>query len=164
MKNWLASADENIWFHILPQPTDESGRAAWLSIPMIAELYSDNQVTGAAENACDDSFWTSKIATLFTGGLCGVAYAETSAAQSASDLWREYFASHVTVRPSCKGEVAAGAAQGAMSLGGTSMMVGMLMGPAAMAVTSLIGFGVGAAVGAATGGAAAKEQCENRAA
>lgn len=169
--NWNRSADENIWYHMLPQPVDASSKRAFLSVPMIAELYSDSATTGGAASACDpESFRESKLGLLFDGGLCNVAFYEgTKANEDSADLFNDYFAVHdnPNAYESCNGAAAAGAVQGAMSGGMSGLMFlqmaeGALPGPVGI-LTKLAGAGVVAggmaAASGATSAAAAQARC-----
>lgn len=166
--NWNASAAENPWYHLFPEPTDSTGRRAFLSVPAIKELFGDAQ--GGAANACDASdFFDSKIGMLFSGGLCNVAAQETSSDKSAADIFSEYFGTHVSVQQSCNGAASAGAVQGAMSVGsGVAMMAMMIPFPGVGAIGAIgvkalavaASTGAAAAVGAATSSAAARERCQ----
>jgi hypothetical protein len=117
--NWNRSEKEgNIWYHLLPKPVDATGTQAFLSIPMIQELFSDSQATGGTADACSASFEISKIGMLFNGGLCYVAFEEGSRSNaSAADLFNTFFATHVSVRQSCDGSARAGFVNGAVSTG-----------------------------------------------
>lgn len=166
--NWNRGKDENIWYYLLPQPVDETSKRAFLSVPMIEELYTDSASTGGAASACDpDSFASSKIGQLFRGGLCKVAHTATKSNESSADIFNDYFAVHSnpTATQSCEGAAAAGATQGAMTGG---MSVGMMMtmvpgevGIVAKVIGGLVATAGAAAVGGATSAAQAKEQCEN---
>lgn len=167
--NWSRSAGEgNPWFHLLPDPSASAqSRQDFLDVPMIRDLYTDAATTGAAASACDTSaFWTSKIAILMTSGLCGVAWAETNATQSAADLWRELFASEVTVKPDCAGASQAGAVQGAFSIGTSAAMLGMVPGLGGIAAVGIAAAGAiaGGIAGGVSAAASAKDACEQQAA
>lgn len=161
VRNWVSSRGENIWYYMLPQPTTQFGRTQFLSVPMIRELYTDSTSSHTAENACNaDSFWTSKLGMLFSGGLCYVAFEETAANQSSADLFNAFFSANVNVRASCAGAVTAGAAQGGMSgaMGGMSIMMTV---PTTAGVIAGVAMSIGGAImGAVAGGAASKETCE----
>lgn len=140
--NWNAGKDENPWYNLLPKPLDDTSKRAFLSIPMIAELWSDSSVTGGAASACDPaSFATTKIGMLFDGGLCKVAHMSTKSDESAGSLFNSFFATNVDPKatPSCDGAAQAGAFQGAT----TGAMTGMMM------ATMIPGIGMYAKVGAA---------------
>lgn len=165
VSNWNKGKGTNPWYYLLPQPVNETGRQAFLSVPMIKELYSDSSVTGGAVSACDEStFFDSKIGMLFQGGLCHVAFMETSSSVSADDMFNEYFASHVSVRPSCSGAYAAGATQGAMSMGSMGLMaMGMFPEITFPVVVAAAALSVaGGVAGAITSGNAAKEDCQEK--
>lgn len=145
--NWNRGAAENIWYDMLPRPVDETSKLAFLSVPMIAELYTDSADGGAA-SACDpESFRLSKIAQLYDGGLCNVAFKEgTKSTVSSADLFNAYFAVHdnPTASESCEGAARAGALQGASSGGMMALMFlqmagGALGGGEAKAATGLMG-------------------------
>lgn len=172
--NWNSGKDQNPWYYLLPQPTDAAGRQAFLSMPMIRELFAQSAVTGGAENACEQTFFTSKIAMLFSGGLCKVAQYETSSSKSAADIFNMYFATRVIVEQNCSGAVRAGAlssgvsagvsgaTMGAMMAGSLKVMVGVVStGPliALTVGTTLVTGLVTGIAGGLAGAAAAKEQC-----
>ena len=170
ISNWNAGKDENIWYHMLPKPVDEASKLAFLSVPMIAELYTDSSSSGGSVSACDPETFAndSKLGRLFDGGLCNVAFMSTRSDQASADLFNEYFATHynASVSQSCNGAASAGGFQGAMSGGMSGLMLLQMMPPlpgplgllkvgAALAVTA------GAtAAGAATSAAAAKARCK----
>ena len=159
IKNWNSGAAENLWYDLLPKPVDETGKLAFLSVPMIQELYSDSGTAGGAITACDeDAFATSKLGRLFDGGLCNAAFEATSDDASAADLFNEYFAVHdnPTATQSCEGAAQAGAVQGAMSGGMAGAMLIPILGPFGAVLV-----GVGAAVaGGITSANAAKASCK----
>lgn len=168
--NWNRSASEgNPWYTMLPQPVDADSKRAFLSVPIIAELYTDSSSTGGAASACDPaSFAQSKIAQLYDGGLCNVAFVATRANQTSAQLFNEYFSvdDSPQVRPSCSGATAAGATQGAVTGATTGLMLaGLIPGAGAIAAAVKVGATVAvsvaaAAAGGATSAAAAKEKCE----
>ena len=182
--NWNASKDAgNPWYYLLPQPVDDGGRRAFLSMPMIAELYAADATTHGTDSACNaNEFSQSRIGLLFSGGLCHVAFTETARDESAADIFNKYFevTAAPAVLPSCRGAAAAGATQGAMSGAMTGLMlVGMIpgLGPEAKAgveaaaaarmafgkALAAIAFGGGAAaVGGITSANAARERCQQQ--
>lgn len=160
--NWNRSAKEgNIWYDLLPKPTDATGRERFLSIPMIRDLYTDSDTTGGAANACDTtSFFTSRIGMLYSGGICNVAFNATAADDSAAKIFRDYFSSDISVLQSCGGAASAAAVQGAISTGGMGLcMMGMFEPPIAGAIIAAVTTVAGAVAGGVTGAAAAREQC-----
>ena len=167
VNNWNAGKDENIWYHLLPQPTDGASTQAFLSVPMIAELYTDSSKGGAATTCDADAFATSKIAQLYDGGLCNVAFVNTESGTSAGDLFNGYFEVDVnpSVSVSCGGAVAAAATQGATSGAMSGMMLlGLVPGMKSVSMAykgigMLVASGGFAAANAAASGAAAKERC-----
>lgn len=159
--NWNRSAKEgNLWYPFFPQPVDEVGKRAFLAVPVIAELYTDSDATGGAASACDEEdFKESKLGRLFNEGLCGVAFKANRDDEAAGDLFNTYFAAEVSAvsMRSCKGAIASGGTQGALTGGMTGLMLeGMVGGPAAAILTAGL-----ATVSGITGAAAARERCKN---
>ncbi len=162
--NWNRGKDENIWYHLLPQPVDQTSTQAFLSLPMIKELFADSTATQGSTSACDaGGFWSSSIGMLYSGGLCNVAFARTSSSMSAGDLFQTYFATSVEVRETCDGAAAAGAVQGATSVGSMGLFAGIMV---PMPVGALVGLGLaiaGGVTGAVTSANASRESCQQRA-
>lgn len=163
VNNWNRGKAENVWYELLPQPVDETGTQAFLSLPMIKELFADSTATQGTVSACDaNSFFTSKIGMLYSGGLCHVAFAQTSADVSAGDLFQTYFATSVEVRQTCGGAAAAGAVQGATSVGSMGLFTGMMV----PGIGVFLGIGLaiaGGVTGAVTSANAARETCQQEA-
>ena len=173
IRNWNAGAEQNIWYPLLPQPVDETSKRAFLSVPMIAELFSDSSSTGGAASACDPQAFAmrSKLGQLYDGGLCNVAFEATRDDQSAADLFNSYFSVHAnpTASESCDGAASAGAAQGALSGGAMGTVFLQIAGDlipgkgAALMFRKVIGTIVVSSTAAVAGGvtsaAAAKERC-----
>ena len=165
IRNWNRGKDENIWYWMLPQPVDEDSKQRFLSVPMIAALYSDSSSTGAAASACDpDEFQVSHLGQLFDGGLCNVAHLATNRDKSSADLFNEYFAIHhnPVAMPSCDGAIRAAATQGGMSGGMTGMMLGDLVGKENEMIGKLLFGGILALAGGATNAIGKREDCHNR--
>ena len=170
VRNWNAGKDDNIWYLLLPQPVDEASTSAFLSVPMIRDLFAASGTSrGGGDgtiDACDGStFFASKLGMLYDGGLCHVAFAQTSSSVSAAEMFDTYFATEVPVRQSCAGAAAAGATQGAVSAGVGLAFVGLAVpgGAEVAAGVALVGALVGGVAGGVTSANAAKETCQQTA-
>ena len=127
VNNWVASRKQgNIWYEFLPDPLVDRG--AFLSVPIITELYAGTQRDGGAvQNACQTTAFTfSDIYRLFDGGLSRIAFSHTNEMDSSADLFARFFVGTPTIPMSCGGMIGQAAAEAStaalMTTGSTAMM------------------------------------------
>jgi len=165
IEKWSNSkSDENLWKDFYPDTTTPGGAADFLDIPAVQDLYQGSAADNdASDDACDPASSMGHMYRLYDGGLCGVAFWNTKANQSASELFSYYFIGSPSPRPQCGGAIAQGAVTGATGMGMMGVGLIPIVGSEGIAPIALgVACCVGAVGGGVTGAFASKDTCENK--